>query len=300
MNIFNRINYNRDNYPIYNYIEFSKRQLKSLKKIENMGNNATFYHFPKDSDLIIKSPKFSIYHNEDYEKYLIDLINSSLEIEGVAIPGAGVICEGQLVGFILPNFGVTSTFKEIIGDNRYDLTKRIRAIEDTTTQLKEIHSHDLVLYDVHSQNFLVDSRGRGYTVDIDGGMPATQKVHDMTKYSFEDNLDLVANDLIKYFMCACSVLIDVPFEDIIESKIGFIWNLKNFKKVFPSHRLKSLFNDVDKELIWYLDELVTTDHPNLYFDTILDQFKDPEKLSYHKKKILKRYNRILKVPSDHQ
>lgn len=49
-----------------------------------------------------------------------------------------------------------------------DFDSCIKIIQDIYKAIKYLHKKELLIGDIHMDNFMVDDKGRGYVIDLDG------------------------------------------------------------------------------------------------------------------------------------
>ena len=77
-----------------------------------------------------------------------------------------ILIDSQFAGYVMDYIPNAHTFREALHQNLTD-EQKIAAILDVYETLGVLHSENIFLGDIHSDNFMIDGDGHGYVIDLE-------------------------------------------------------------------------------------------------------------------------------------
>lgn len=132
-----------------------------------------------------------------------------------------VFIDGVFSGYVMEYIENSNTIRNLIGQ-KINLEIKLRAIRDIYNGLKYLHSNNIFLGDVHSENFLINSDGRGFIIDLDYMV----FVGDEYKFTqcylikpnskvYKINISSRYTDNVKVMLVCLSLLLGINLEEFI-------------------------------------------------------------------------------------
>ncbi len=258
-------------------MNISLKESLFVKRLPNMegafGYLAT--HRSLDDNTVIKVINNLTKEKEDIIKELVE----SEIITGSGYPIDEYRVDNSLKGFIMYYYPYSFTFDYVLNRNVFTYEERLKACIDCTRQLKELHNKGYFLNDIALSNSLIDKDG-GHLIDFDS---TTKRCPKKTESHYELTLNgkvlrpSYNIDKLKQALTNLSLLYNINFEDVIINRTSDV------------NGIFSLFKD-NRELYNLLYSYLSCNDIKLYFDDIIDNFQDEEKVIIEGAKI---YRKIL-------
>ncbi len=250
------------------------QQLSTLKLSDSTHNNGGNVYVL--DDLLYKIFKEFYSYQSEIER------NTDFQIRE-SIPNTPKIfdkiyVDGKFSGYVMEYIKNAKTFREAIGGH-VDEELKIKAICDVYEALKFLHSRNIYLGDVHSDNFLISSDGDGYIIDLDymrfpGDEYKFQQCYLIkpNNKAYKINVASIYTDNIKVMLSCLSLLIGIDLERFISKKASDI----NLEEIYSDviHPLKI------KPLDIYFKKLMNGEEVE-YFSDYLLKYKE-KRLKRHK------------------
>ena len=269
-------------------ISYSKEQYHAISDIYfEAGKRSSFKQLiqPNQSYLIKE------FRQGKNNQKAVEELHSLLEkrpIDGSGYPIDQVEVEGEMIGYLCSYFPMSYTYSYAINTNvpRFSFMDKIKAVKDTTEQLKRFHDYGYIWNDVRLANHLIDGKG-GHIIDFEESLKKGQEQVSLVFtyfYHMEDgvwkkNASSQIEDRRKQALCESCLLLNVDFENA----------LHHLQENTP---LLNSYFEIDKALKEVMDEIFfASDIP--YFDQYLPIFQDPEKNAYNGVKMKKKMKKKL-------
>ncbi len=194
----------------------------------------------------------------------------------------------DFVGYSMENIKNSFTFKKAIS-MEIDSDICMNVILNIYEVIRYLHDRNILLGDIHMDNFLIDNKGNGYVIDLDCIL------YPGDEYKFQDlygirlnhssnriNVNSKKTDNIKAMICCLSLLLGIDLERLNISHYEIdMENVYNFYiKSLGSAWLDNYFSLImNGEEVEYFDEFLTR-----YYDKILGNEKVKFRKSLHKDK----------------
>lgn len=234
-----------------------------FKKSNNIHQNTNSIMYI-DENNIYKIVDSELFYPKEFERNIDYLINNE-------IPNTPKIYEKiyrykKFYGYVMEHIKNSITFKEAIETN-IDEQIKTKAIIDIHNALKELHKRNIVLGDIHIENFII-SQDDGYLVDLDymrfpGEENKFINCYDIKPYNSNNKItkSSIYTDIVKTTIASLSLLLKMNLESLTNS---------NDKSL----HLEDIYNTViiatnNKLLINYFKDLMNG--KELYFDDFLKE-----------------------------
>lgn len=144
-------------------MELSKEKYQELSKLfipQGMHNSDQLY--------IQDGKIYKIFNSTDYidekERNIEFLIKNPIVHTSVIYDK--ILIDNQFAGYVMDYIPNAHTFREALHQDLTD-EQKIAAILDVYETLGVLHSENIFLGDIHSDNFMIDSDGRGFVIDLE-------------------------------------------------------------------------------------------------------------------------------------
>ena len=181
--------------------------------------------------------------------------------------------KGSFIGYSMEYLKNSITMRSATKLN-IDFDSCVKIIQDIYETVKYLHKKDLLLGDVHMDNFMIDDKGRGYVIDLDGIFFSNEINELQDLYSIKlksDGCRIAFNnkktDNIKTMICCLSLILGVDLESeyINKSEIDIekIYN-KYIKKLGIRELDNYFYRIINGEDIEYFDDFLRGNYYNFY------------------------------------
>ena len=181
--------------------------------------------------------------------------------------------KGSFVGYSMEYLRNSITFRSATYLN-IDFDSCIKIIQDIYETVKYLHKKDLLLGDVHMDNFMIDDKGRGYVIDLDGMYFSHENCEFQDLYSVKLNsngyriaFNNKKTDNIKAMICCLSLILGVDLESeyINKSEIDIEKIYNKYIKGLGIRNLDNYFcRIINGEDIEYFDDFLKSNYYNFY------------------------------------
>ena len=180
---------------------------------------------------------------------------------------AKIYKKNDFCGYTMEYITNSLTFRQAIKEN-IPIDEKLQAITDVYEAMKFLHSYDICLGDIHSDNMLI-SGGKGYLIDLEEIRFPGDEYKFKQCYLIRPNNSLNKinipskyTDNIKLMICSLSLLLGKDLESFIDSMRHEI-------------NLETLYNDIilplnNEELSLYFEELMNGSFTE-YFSDFIDK-----------------------------
>ena len=251
-------------------------ELNNLKRINDENNQGGFI-FIKDNQTLYKI----IYNDYFFPEEIIRNINFQIKNN---IPNTPKIYEKIYIdktfrGYSMEYLQNTITFKNSI---KQEITtkNKINAILDVYKSLKYIHENNLSVGDIHLDNLLISTTGKGHIIDLDyllfpGDEFKFSELY-LIKLNNKDNKINISSpytDNIKLMLSSLSILLNINIEKYIDEYTHDI-------------NLETIYQDIiirlnNKHLKKYFIQLMKSENVYYFDDYILKYYsKEIKRLLY--------------------
>ena len=188
---------------------------------------------------------------------------------------------GKFFGYSMENIKNSLTFKQAIYLN-IDFDSCVSIVKDIYKAIKYLHSKNILLGDIHMDNFLVDDKGSGYVIDLDymifpGDEYKFQNLYNikLNHDSYSININNKNTDNIKTMICSISLILGIDLESslINRSCIDLEDMYHNCVKDLEISSLDNYFMRImNRENVEYFDEYLVNNYydflgkENIYFN----------------------------------
>ena len=248
-------------------------QLEFKKDLNHHNSTGIIYI---DENKLYKIVNSQYFFPKEFERNIDYLINNN-------IPNTPKIYEKiylnkEFYGYVAEYIKDGLTFREAINnDVNINEKNRIKAIIDIHKTLKTLHANNILLGDIHLDNFLIKDN-HGYIIDLDYMRFIGEEFKFATCYDIKrkDNTNKITfasvyTDIVKTMLTSISLLIRMDLESLISKKekainLEYIYNtiimatnnqklIAYFKKIMDGEEI--YFDDFLIESGYYKEEIKT-------------------------------------------
>lgn len=246
-------------------MQLTENNLNTLQQLDYKTNNIK-HHNNKSIIYIAENYLYKIvdssnYYPKEFERNIDFLIKN--EIPNTPKILDKIYYNDIFYGYIMEYIKDGITFKEAILKT-LTIEERIKAIIDIHKTLKVLHSHNIILGDIHLDDLIINKNG-GYITNLDYIRYPEDKEKFITCYNIKENeVPSVYTDIVKTMIASLSLLIDMSLEDLIHSKNNCISLEYIYNMIIPATRnkkLKDYFKKImDGESIYFDDFLIENNY----------------------------------------
>ena len=252
-------------------MNISEEKYSSLEKLFD----SRTAEFRRKGNLLFKNYYFLTKEIKDNLEYLIN----KPYILGSGIPIDEFFINDSFKGVVINYFKDAVSFSKV---NNFSIEEKIKACNDISRQLNELHDYGMCFNDIQCDNLLIDKDG-GHLIDFDS---ATKRSPKKTESHYELTLNgrmlspSYNTDKLKQALTNLSLIYKINFEEIINDRTNDI------------NSLFSLFKD-NKEIFNLLYSYLSCDNSKPYFDVLKDSLEDEEKIIFESAKIYRKTNNLV-------
>lgn len=237
-----------------------------LLKENNHNNEGTIYFY--DDETIMKIFDKTLNFSKEIERNIEFLIHN--RITNTPSIYEKIIIDNEFRGYLMEYIDNSYTFRSAI-EHEFSIDEKINAIKNVYEALKQFHINNIYLGDIHSDNFLITTDGKGYIIDLECiRFPGDENKFRQCYLIKPNNESYRLNDVNKYtdnikvMISSLSLLLNIDLEK-------YISNTEHDIKLEEIYRniIIPLNND---ELSNYFLKLINKEETE-YFSEHLDLFK---------------------------
>ena len=245
-------------------MNISEEKYSSLEKLFD----SRTAEFRRKGNLLFKNYYFLTKEIKDNLEYLIN----KLYILGSGIPIDEFFINDSFKGVVINYFKDAVSFSKA---SNFSIEEKIKACNDISRQLNDLHSYGMCFNDIQCDNLLIDKDG-GHLIDFDSstfvGSTEYSCRYRLIDTDGNDVLSSVNGDLYKALICYLSIFYNIDLEKTLKYN-GFL-SVSAVSDLFENTSIAELINDTTIDIFSNNKELL----PNM--EVFLPFISDEERVNY--------------------
>ncbi len=192
--------------------------------------------FRKKGNLLFKNYYFLKMVTKDNLEYLIN----NIYILGSGIPIDEFFVNDRFKGI------VTKYFKDAVSFSKassFSIEEKVKACNDISRQLNELHSYGMCFNDIQCDNLLIDKDG-GHLIDFDSSSFIGSTEYSCRYRLRDDLLSSVKTDLYKALICYLSIFYNMDLEKML--KYNGVLSVSEVSYLFENTSIEDVVSDITK------------------------------------------------------
>lgn len=253
-------------------MNISEEKYSSLEKLFD----SRTAEFRRKGNLLFKNYYFLTKEIKDNLEYLIN----KPYILGSGIPIDEFFINDSFKGVVINYFKDAVSFSKA---SNFSIEEKIKACNDISRQLNELHDYGMCFNDIQCDNLLIDKDG-GHLIDFDSstfvGSTEYSCRYRLIDTDGNDVLSSVNGDLYKALICYLSIFYNMDLEKML--KYNGILSVSAVSNLFENTSIEELVSNITKDIFSDNNELL----PNM--EVFLPFILDEERFNYDSEKIKKK------------
>lgn len=247
---------------------------KEYSSLEKLFDSRTA-EFRRKGNLLFKNYYFMKKVTKDNLEYLINIPY----IFGSGVPIDEFFINGSFNGVVINYFKDAVPFSKV---SNFSIEEKVKACNDISRQLDELHNYDMCFNDIQCDNLLIDKDG-GHLIDFDSStfIGSTEySCRYRLRYNNNDVLSSFKADSYKALICYLSIFYNMDFEKML--KDNGVLSVLDVSYLFENTSIENIVSDITKYIFNDNKELL----PNM--EVFLPFILDEESFNYDMNKIKKK------------